>query len=326
MNTGIKPPNAFANAPLERRGELRKNRKDISALQEKPDTRFLLVASERNVIDTTSGKPVLLDPEELASFKDQLAHTIMLGEYLGSALFVADLGNTSDELLASKLGGRTENLRTLGLRLPPDQASLAAYARAMVLWDRRHRYCGRCGGTTASDEGGHVRRCKNPDCRSAMFPRVDPAIIVLVSDGERALLGRQANWDPNRYSTLAGFVEPGESLEEAVAREVREESGIEVEMVDYHSSQPWPFPSSLMLGFVARARSTRIELLDGELEHADWFSREDISSQRIHLPFPVSISYRLIEDWYDAGKPGRMREDLERGQRAVKMDSQRKPG
>ncbi|NNF51772.1 MAG: NAD(+) diphosphatase [Gammaproteobacteria bacterium] len=307
----MKPANAFANAPLERRGELRKSRNDLSALLTKPDTRFLLVAAERNVIDAASGKPILVDPEELAALSDGLTHSIMLGEYQGSALFVADLDNASDELLASTLGARTENLRTLGLRLSPEQASLAAYARAMVLWDRRHRYCGRCGGATASDEAGHVRRCINADCGNAMFPRVDPAIIVLVSDGERALLGRQASWDPNRYSTLAGFVEPGESLEEAVAREVREESAIEVEMVDYHSSQPWPFPSSLMLGFVARARTTSIQLLDGELEHADWFSRNDIASRRIHLPFPVSISYRLIEDWYDGGEPGRMRADLD---------------
>ena len=214
------------------------------------------------------------------------------------------------EDLDSRLGARTESLRTLGMRLPADQASLAAYGRAMVLWDRRHRFCGRCGGATASDEGGHVRRCKDEECCNAMFPRVDPAIIVLVNDGERTLLGRQASWDENRYSTLAGFVEPGESLEEAVAREVREESGVDVDMVDYHSSQPWPFPSSLMLGFTARARTTKIELLDAELEHADWFSREDIASRRIHLPFPVSISYRLIEDWYDNGSPGQMRRDL----------------
>ncbi len=306
----MKSPNAFANAPLERRGELRKSRKDLAALRVRPDTRFLLVAGERNVVDNSAGSLALIDAEELSALGDHPVQTILLGEYRDAPLFVADLDEISVGLLDSKLGATTESLRTLGMRLPADQASLAAYGRAMVLWDRRHRYCGRCGGITISAEGGHVRRCQDGACGNAMFPRVDPAIIVLVSDGERALLGRQASWDENRYSTLAGFVEPGESLEEAVAREVREESGVVVDMVDYHSSQPWPFPSSLMLGFVARARTTEIKLLDAELEHADWFAREDIATRRIHLPFPVSISYRLIEDWYDGDDPGRMRRDL----------------
>lgn len=310
MNPGVKPPNAFANAPLERRGELRKSHKELEALRKSTNTRFMLIAGERNVVDSRTGLPVFIDPEELATLGDSIAQTILLGEYRAAPLFVADVDDVSEEHLDSRLGARTDSLRTLGMRLPAEQASLAAYGRAMVLWDRRHRFCGRCGGGTSSDEGGHVRRCQDKDCGNSMFPRVDPAIIVLVSDGERALLGRQASWDQNRYSTLAGFVEPGESLEEAVAREVREESGVEVEMVDYHSSQPWPFPSSLMLGFTARARSTKIELLDAELEHADWFSREDIANRRIHLPFPVSISYRLIEDWYDGQNPGRMQEHL----------------
>lgn len=309
MNPGKRPPNPFANAPLERHGELRKSGENLAALRDHPATRFLLVASERNVIDSSAGTPVLLSAASLASLGASRGQSIFLGKYENEPLFVADLGDTPEHELEAKLGARAESLRTLGMRLPAEQASLAAYARAMVLWDRRHRFCGRCGGETISDEGGHVRRCQDPSCGNAMFPRVDPAIIVLVSDGERALLGRQATWDENRYSTLAGFVEPGESLEEAVAREVREEAGIEVEQVDYHSSQPWPFPSSLMLGFVARARSTRIELLDGELEHAGWFSRDDIAGRRINLPYPVSISYRLIEDWYDDGMQGRMRKE-----------------
>ncbi len=310
MFPGRNPPNPFSNAPLNRQGELRKDRDRLAELARSPSARYLLVSGERNVVDIASQQPLML------SFEDARAHipaanpTIFLGEYEDRPLFIADLGNLADEALERSLMARAEGLRTLGLRLPPDQASLAAYARAMVLWDRRHRYCGRCGGETRSAEGGHVRRCQHEDCGNSMFPRVDPAIIVLVSDGERALLGRQASWDTGRYSTLAGFVEPGESLEEAVAREVYEEAGVQVAMIDYHSSQPWPFPSSLMLGFVAEARSTAIRLRDGELEHADWFSREDIVTRRILLPFKVSISYRLIEHWYDGDAPGRMAQDL----------------
>ncbi len=311
MASGNNPPNPFSNAPLDRSGETRKDTAVLAALACNTDARYLLIARGRNVVAADDLEPLMLSPGELATSTVEPEHTIFLGHFKNHPLFAADLGDLGDEALANSAGGRAESLRTLGLRLPPATASLAAYARAMILWDRRHRYCGRCGGATRSTEGGHVRRCRDDDCGNSMFPRVDPAIIVLVTDGERALLGRQASWDAGRYSTLAGFVEPGESLEEAVAREVYEEAGVQVAGVDYHSSQPWPFPSSLMLGFVARARSHEITLRDGELEHATWVAREDIVSGRIGLPFKVSISYRLIEHWYDDGRPGRMQKDLE---------------
>jgi NAD+ diphosphatase len=150
--------------------------------------------------------------------------------------------------------------------------------------------------------------CTNPVCRHEQFPRLDPAIIVLVTDGDRVLLGRQAAWPAGRYSTIAGFVEPGESLEDAVAREVHEETGISVDGIEYHSSQPWPFPSSLMLGFLARAASQEIDLRDLELEDARWFSREDIVNGTPFLPPNVSISYRLIEHWFNAGAAVPLRE------------------
>jgi NAD+ diphosphatase len=158
-----------------------------------------------------------------------------------------------------------------------------------------------CGAETRPESAGHVMHCTNPDCATDHFPRLDPAIIVLVTDGERALLGRQASWPPGRYSTIAGFVEPGESLEDAVAREVREETGVTVLEADYHSSQPWPFPASLMIGFTARASADSVPHADEELEDARWFSREDIASGTPALPPSQSVSYRLIEDWYDSG-------------------------
>ncbi len=152
--------------------------------------------------------------------------------------------------------------------------------------------------------------CSNPACRSEQFPRIDPAIIVLISDGERALLGRQASWPLGRYSTIAGFVEPGESLEDAVHREVLEETGIEVDRVEYHSSQPWPFPASLMLGFTAHAVTSQIHLRDQELEDARWFSRADLASGTPLVPPSVSISFRLIEHWFNAGGGRPLREIL----------------
>jgi NAD+ diphosphatase len=152
--------------------------------------------------------------------------------------------------------------------------------------------------------------CTNSSCRHEQFPRLDPAIIVLVSDGEQALLGRQASWPVGRYSTIAGFVEPGESLEDAVAREVLEETGIEVDRVEYHSSQPWPFPASLMLGFTAHAVTTGVHLRDQELEDARWFTRAALTSDGALLPPRQSISYRLIEDWFDAGSGTPLRDIL----------------
>lgn len=192
--------------------------------------------------------------------------------------------------------------------LPAEDAGLLGYARGMVLWRARHRFCGTCGATTLAAKGGHVLICTNPSCRHEHFPRTDPAIIVLVSDGERALLGRQASWPVGRYSTIAGFVEPGESLEDAVAREVFEETGIQVDQIEYHSSQPWPFPSSLMLGFTAHALTTQIHRRDDELEDAQWFTRADLASGRPLVPPGVSISFRLIEHWFDAGGGPKLRE------------------
>jgi len=144
-------------------------------------------------------------------------------------------------------------------------------------------------------------RCSNPACANEVFPRIDPAIIVLVSDGERALLGRQSTWPPGRYSTIAGFVEPGESLEDAVAREVLEETGVRVRRVAYHSSQPWPFPSSLMVGFHATAEPGSPVHIGGELEDARWFTRAELRENPRILPPSRAISYRLIRTWLDAG-------------------------
>jgi len=186
-------------------------------------------------------------------------------------------------------------LRPLANELTPAEAGLVAYARALYLWHGNHRFCGRCGAPTRSERAGHMRRCTSCDQQS--FPRLDPAIIVLVHDGERALLGRQASWQPNRYSTIAGFVEPGESLEDAVRREVEEETGVRVHAIVYHSSQPWPFPASLMLGFIARADYAPPQLRDGELEDARWLTRAQLRAGEVHLPPREAIARQLIDHW-----------------------------
>ncbi|HEV2212868.1 MAG TPA: NAD(+) diphosphatase, partial [Gammaproteobacteria bacterium] len=202
--------------------------------------------------------------------------------------------------------GAPGDLRQLGVLMQDEELALLGYARALVHWHREHRHCSRCGSRTEVAQAGHERVC--PRCQAQHFPRLDPAIIVLVTHGERCLLGRQAGWQPRRYATLAGFVEPGESLEAAVRREVLEETDVRVGRTVYQSSQPWPFPRSLMLGFRAEAETTAIHCRDGELEHAAWFSRDDLTRQvnggELLLSPSRSISYRLIRGWFEE-EPGR---------------------
>jgi NAD+ diphosphatase len=192
-------------------------------------------------------------------------------------------------------------LREVGALLSAEDAGLLAYGTAMVNWHRAHPHCARCGARTDAAEAGFLRRC--PECGAEHHPRTDPVVIMLVLDGDRVLLGRQATWPPGRYSALAGFVEPGESLEEAVAREVFEETSVRVEDVLYRSSQPWPFPASLMLGFFARYAGGEPAVSDGELDDVRWFERSELAAigrgerEGMHLPPPLAIARRLIDEF-----------------------------
>jgi NAD+ diphosphatase len=220
---------------------------------------------------------------------------VLLGWFRGARCVLVDL--PADASVAAPEGTRFEELRPLTAVLPADEGGLLAYARALSIWRARTRHCGVCGTPTIPERAGHSLRCPNPHCAQEFFPRLDPAIIVLVSDGERALLGRQASWPARRYSTIAGFVEPGESLEDAVVREVAEETGVEVRSVSYDSSQPWPFPSSLMLGFRATADPASRVRLGGELEDARWFTRAQLRAGEVLAPPSQAISWRLISAW-----------------------------
>jgi len=234
---------------------------------------------------------------------DQKGERVFLGERDGIAYVAVDISDLDEDALPPPLTERGvfADLRMVGPVLDRADGAVFAYARGMLTWHRRHLYCGVCGAPTRTRSAGHVRSCTNEDCGVSHFPRTDPAVIMLVTDGERALLGRQAVWPPGMHSTLAGFVEPGETLEAAVAREVYEEAGVRVENVRYHSSQPWPFPSSIMLGFHADAVTTRITTNDSELEAAAWFERDWLKQNDgvdgFRLPRLDSISRRLIEDW-----------------------------
>jgi NAD+ diphosphatase len=288
--------NFLADGPLDRLGHLRKDAAWLEAAL--AQGRFLVLWRRRILVSAGEPvRPLLLDRARISHLA-RVRDGVLLGFRDAAPCFAVGLNGE----LPPELPGRFEDLRGVGDRLEPADAALLAYGRAMIVWHERHQYCSVCGAPTASAEAGHVRLCAA--CEARHFPRVDPAIIVLVADDTHCLLGRQNSWPPGRYSTIAGFVEPGESLEDAVRREVCEETGIQVGRVSYHSSQPWPFPSSLMLGFSARPLGGEIALRDGELEDARWISRDDITARHILLPPKVSIAYRLIETWFD-GEPGR---------------------
>ena len=292
-------PNVLAGPYLERVAHWRRDEARLRAALDDPAALFVPVWRMRSVVMSGGDQMSAHFVEGGAPFRDRPpSDFILLGEFRNHVCFAVEVTGDEPPFFAN---AEFHDLRLIAGALPAEEAGILAYARAMVQWRERHRFCGRCGAPTAATQGGHVQQCTDANCGSQQFPRIDPAVIVLVTDGERALLGRQAAWPPGRYSTIAGFVEPGESLEDAVMREVREETGVEVDAVDYHSSQPWPFPSSLMLGFTAHASRTDIRSVDDELEDVRWLTREQIAAGEVALPTTHSISFRLIEEWYDAG-------------------------
>jgi NAD+ diphosphatase len=203
--------------------------------------------------------------------------------------------------LEHALDARRMSLRGAGLQLAADEAGLFAYAKGLSHWQHETRFCTHCGAPLLLVAAGHRAQCTNPDCARLHFPRTDAAVIMLVEHDGACLLGRQAGWPPGRYSTLAGFVEPGEALEDAVRREVAEEAGVIVDQVRYHSSQPWPMPASLMVGFIATAASRQIRRRDHELEDARWFTPTQIVdgiADGSFLPSTrLSVSYQLLAHW-----------------------------
>jgi NAD+ diphosphatase len=305
----MKRRNVFAGPYVDRAAHLRQDAAWFASALADAGSRVVPVWNSRSLI-AQGETPRAAFPTlgEIADWRPDPDELVLLGRVDGANFFAYEIEGIDPPQLAG--GARFEDLRLVASLLPPDEAGLLGYARAMISWRRRHRFCGTCGTKTIPAKGGHVLVCTNAGCRHEQFPRLDPAIIVLVSDGERALLGRQASWPIGRYSTIAGFVEPGESLEDAVSREVFEETGIRVDAIEYHSSQPWPFPASLMLGFTAHALTQTIELRDDELEDARWFARSEVAAGVPLLPPDQSISFSLIEHWFDAGGERPLRQIL----------------
>ncbi len=291
----VPPPIPLAGDPLDRLAHRRKEKSWLEAV--KTDAGYLLVQGSRNLV--TAGDPpapVILTAEEARQAAGQIEEPILLGEKDSAVYFALAVSMEGPQ---PPTDTEYHDLRLLGAQLSADQASMLAYARAITTWHRKHAFCANCGGETKSIDAGHARLCQDQGCGKQHFPRVEPAIIVLITRGDLCLLGRQASWPPRGYSTIAGFVEPGESLEDAVVREAHEETGVAVTDVHYFASQPWPFPSSLMLGFFAETDSDEVFLRDKELEEAIWVSREDIRSGHVRISPPVSIAYALIRDWFN---------------------------
>jgi NAD+ diphosphatase len=272
-----------------------------------PDARVVVVHGHRALM--VGGAPYMERAGERARVRGdapagaEVAPLVLLGDRDGVRYAARSVMGAGAEALEVETGGRFESLRTAVAALPPWQGGLLAYAAAIQAWHGVARFCGVCGAPTRSSRAGHERRCSG-ECGAVWFPRTDPAVITLVAREDEALLVRQPGWPAGRCSTLAGFVEPGESLEQAVAREVEEEVGLEAVEVEYFASQPWPFPHTLMVGYRTRAAGRQVRLGD-ELETARWYTRRQLraalAGAEVSIPPPLSLSRSLIDDWLEGG-------------------------
>lgn len=259
--------NAFTGAAVDRVGVARSDVRWLAQIEQHPDSRALLLIGDGVAVDAAyPTRSMLVD---LRAGRALIGgEPVLLGCRAGRPLWALDGGETLPEgLIVADTQVRLIALRDAGEIMAPADGGLVAYAAGMAAWHRRHPHCSVCGAQTRSVEGGRLRRC--PGCGSAHHPRVDPVVIMLVHDGERLLLGRRGSAPVGRFSILAGFVEPGESLEEAVVRELYEEAGVQVGLPTYISSQPWPFPANLMLGFKARHVAGEPQIGDGSWPNLD---------------------------------------------------------
>ena len=286
---------ALSRGTLDRAGNERRDPDLMQRLLDDPATRVAYVVADRMEVDGAPGRRrlVLRAPEE----RDAERLTVFLGRDGDGTAYVASVAPSGTE---APEDDEWVTLRAVGEELDDTEAGIFTAALALANWHRAHGSCSRCGTPTEPVQGGWVRSC--PRDGSEHYPRTDPAVIMSVIDpADRLLLARNPHWRTNQFSVLAGFVEPGESLEAAVAREVDEEVGVAVEDVRYLGNQPWPFPSSVMIGFEARATTTELHLDPLEIEEAHWFTRQEyadaLRSGRIRVPTGISIARRLIEHW-----------------------------
>jgi NAD+ diphosphatase len=294
--------NRFTSIPLDRLVERRDDAAWLATVRGSARARFVPLWRSRCLLREADGapRPVYLDAGDLEAI-DAAPQLTLLGDDGRHTWFALALDeDRRDRVLEAHPGAAFHDLRA-AIDLDDRHAGVLAYARALLYWHYRNAHCGSCGAPTRLASAGHRLVCTRPECARESFPRIDPAMIVLVTHGNACLLGHNPRWPERRYSTLAGYVEPGESLEDAVAREVYEEAQVRLADVRYLSSQPWPFPSSLMCGFRAEARDRACRPTD-ELESLLWLTadelRDAIRADRLRLPPPLSIAFRLIAEWF----------------------------
>ncbi len=296
----------FAGGWFDRAGHIRRDEVWLAAQKRRPDARYVVLSELRALMRVEDEVEIAWQSgEAVADFVAEGAMVVLLGLHDDAPHFAIDITRAADPSAFSQ-AGRYLDVRSVAMQAAGDQAAVLSQARSLLDWHARHGFCAVCGRPTEPREAGYMRGCVAEDCRAQHFPRTDPVTIMLVIDqAGNVMLGRQPRFDPGVFSALAGFVEPGENIEEAVRREVGEEAGITVGRVRYHSSQPWPFPCSLMIGCFAHAESTEIHLDREELQDARWFTRDEIQAmveawgdkEATRMPPPLSIAHQLARGW-----------------------------
>lgn len=306
--------NTFAGSPLNRAGNQRRDGDWLQAQVDGDGSRFLPMWQLRPLM--AMGEPLSIawrSKAEVAPFIDAGVAMVFLGLNDGSAHFAVDVSMAGPKKIDAPFrdDGKWIDVRSAAASADGPASAILAQSRSMLDWHARHGFCSVCGRPSQMREAGYSRACSNEDCGAMHFPRTDPVTIMLVLDeDDNCLLGRQTIFAPMSYSALAGFMEPGENIEETVRREVAEEVGIPVGKVRYVSSQPWPFPSSLMMGCFAYATGTEIHIDLDELEDARWFTRAEIADmveswhdqRRLRMPAPLSIAHQLAKTWLHEGR------------------------
>jgi NAD+ diphosphatase len=303
---GPKPRLGYTQSRIERAAERRPDDKAIAALAAQPNTGAYVIGGD--LIVMKKGAPLNNPQFTMAEARalNPASETVFLGLLDGVARFGYGIAPTVAEALKTRDGFHVTDLRSIAVQglVEPEHLPPIAEAKAVLHWHARHRFCPNCGHATQPVQAGWKRDC--PQCKVEHFPRTDPVVIMLAIDGERCLLGRSPRFVPTMWSCLAGFVEPGEAIEDAVRRETREEAGITCGRVKYLASQPWPFPTSLMIGCHAEALTRDIVVDREELEDARWFSKPEIETmlmrkhpQGLTTPPPVAIAHHIIRAWVE---------------------------
>ena len=300
--------NTFAGNPLNRASERRKDDAWLNEQLKSDESLGIAIWNGKPLVENSKdgGVQIAYLPAKMVAELAGGAETLLfMGLWKETAVFAVDLDGGADPADGPLSGlGRFEDLRGLAMRLPHTDAAILATAKQMFEWRRRHKHCANCGEPSLVAEGGWKRAC--PACKAEHFPRTDPVVIMLAVHGERCMLGRQEIWPAGMFSSLAGFLEPGETIEEACARELHEEAGLKTSSVVYHSTQPWPYPSSLMIGLIAQVEDDDATPDQTELSEVRWFTKEEARTllagklPNTFAPGPMAIAHQLIKAWAES--------------------------